>query len=101
MSGHYPFRELVKDFSPEQLEAVRQKKQELARIELHELLSTTAQSWDTDPTLTSIERIESCLGYLQQVVVAMGGELAVTAKFPSNVEVKIDLPSMNWAKIEV
>jgi hypothetical protein len=43
MSGHYPFRELVKDFSPEQIEAVRQKKQELARIELHELLSTTAQ----------------------------------------------------------
>jgi hypothetical protein len=35
MSGHYPFRELVKNFSPIQIEAVRQKKQELTQLELH------------------------------------------------------------------
>jgi hypothetical protein len=35
MSGHHPFRKLVKDFSPVQIEAVRQKKQELTQLELH------------------------------------------------------------------
>jgi hypothetical protein len=78
-----------------------QKKQELAQMELHELLSATALTWEIDPTSTSIERIESCLGYLQQIVVKMGGELAVTAKFPNDVEVKIDLPSVHWANVEV
>ena len=43
---------------------------------------------------TPIERVEASLEYLRQVVNDMGGELAITAKFPDDLEVTIDaLPS--------
>ena len=51
-------------------------------------------NWEIDPMSTPIERVEASLEYLRQVVNDMGGELAITAKFPDDLEVTIDaLPS--------
>jgi hypothetical protein len=89
MSGHQSFQELIKDFSSERVEKIATKKQSLAKLELSELLKAAAPGWEIDPLSTPIDRVEACLGYLRQVVNDMGGELAVTAKFPNNVEVSI------------
>jgi hypothetical protein len=90
MSGHQSFQGLIKDFSPERIERIDQKKQVLAKLELNELLKAAAPSWEIDPLSAPIDRIEACLGYLRQVVNDMGGELSITAKFPNNVEVSIN-----------
>ncbi len=89
MSGHKSFRELVKDFPPERIERINQKKQALAQFELRELLKAAASDWEIDPLSAPIDRVEACLGYLRQVVNEMGGELAITAKFPNDIEVSI------------
>jgi hypothetical protein len=90
MSGHQSFQGLIKDFSPERVERIDQKKQALAQLELSELLKAAAPGWEIDPLTAPIDRIEACLGYLRQVVNDMGGELAITAKFPNNIEVSIN-----------
>jgi hypothetical protein len=90
MSGHQSFQGLIKDFSPERVERIDQKKQALAQLELSELLKAAAPGWEIDPLSAPIDRIEACLEYLRQVVNDMGGELAITAKFPNNIEVSIN-----------
>jgi hypothetical protein len=90
MSGHKSFQGLIKDFSPERVEGIDKKKQALAQFELGELLKAAAPGWEIDPSSAPIDRVEACLGYLRQVVTDMGGELAITAKFPNNVEVTIN-----------
>jgi hypothetical protein len=90
MSGHQSFQKLIADFSPERVEKIAQKKQFLAQLELSELLKAAAPNWEIDPLSAPIDRVEASLGYLRQVVNEMGGELAITAKFPNNVEVSID-----------
>jgi hypothetical protein len=90
MSGHQSFQGLIKDFSPERVERIDQKKQALAQLELSELLKAAAPGWEIDPLTAPIDRIEACLEYLRQVVNDMGGELAITAKFPNNIEVSIN-----------
>jgi hypothetical protein len=53
MSGHYPFRELVKDFSSVRIEAVRKKKHELTQLELHrELFIQTVDEQQSEFQLT-------------------------------------------------
>ncbi len=90
MSGHKSFQGLVKDFSLERVEKIDQKKQFLSQVELSDLLKAAASDWEIDPLSTPIDRVEACLGYLRRVVNDMGGELAITAKFPNNVEVSIN-----------
>jgi hypothetical protein len=90
MSGHKSFQGLIKDFSSERIEKIDQKKQSLAQVELNELLKEAVSDWELDPLSTPFDRVEACLGYLRQVVNDMGGELAITAKFPNNVEVSIN-----------
>ncbi len=69
MSGHHPFHQLTKDFSPERLAAIQQKKQVLEKMNLQDLL--------------------------REALNDMGGELAITAKFPNDLEVSTDaLPSL-------
>jgi hypothetical protein len=95
MSGHHPFHQLTKNFSPERLAAIQQKKQALEKMNLQDLLREASLTWEIDPTSTPIERVEASLEYLRQVVNDMGGELAITAKFPNDLEVTIDaLPSL-------
>jgi hypothetical protein len=55
MSGHKSFQGLIKDFSPERIERIDQKKQALAQLELSELLKAAAPGWDTQVTGLSIE----------------------------------------------
>jgi hypothetical protein len=95
MSGHHPFHQLTKDFSPERLAAIQQKKQALETMNLKDLLKEASLTWEIDPMSTPIERVEASLEYLRQVVNDMGGELAITAKFPNDLEVTIEaLPSL-------
>jgi hypothetical protein len=89
MSGHHPFHQLTKDFSPERLAAIQQRRQALEKIDLHELLISAALDWEIDPNSTPIERVETSLQYLRQAIRAMGGELSVRAKFPNDIEVEI------------
>jgi hypothetical protein len=96
MSGHKSFQELIKDFSPERIEGIGQKKQSLAQLELSELLKAAASDWEVDPLSAPIDRMEACLDHLRQVVKEMGGELAITARFPNNVEVSIN----SWPNID-
>jgi hypothetical protein len=90
MSGHHPFRQLTKDFPPERLAIIQQRRQALEKMDLHELLTNAALDWEIDPNSTPIERVEASLQYLRQAIRAMGGELSVTAKFPNDLEVEID-----------
>jgi hypothetical protein len=48
MSGHHSFQGLIKDFSPERIERIDQKKQALAH-------KAAAPAWDTQVTGLSIE----------------------------------------------
>jgi hypothetical protein len=90
MSGHHPFRQLTKDFSPERLEAIRQRRQVLEEMDLYSLLMDASIDWEIDPNSKPIERVAASLEYLRQVVKEMGGELAITAKFPNDLEIPID-----------
>jgi hypothetical protein len=90
MSGHHAFRQLTKDFSPERLITIQQRRQTLEEMDLHELLINAALDWEIDPNSTPIERVEASLQYLRQAIRVMGGELSVTAKFPNDIEVEID-----------
>jgi hypothetical protein len=95
MSGHHPFHQLTKDFSPERLTTIQQKKQALEKMNLQDLLKEASLTWEIDPKSTPIARVEASLEYLRQVVNEMGGELTITATFPNDLEVTIDaLPSL-------
>ncbi len=89
MSGHHPFSQLTKDFSPERLAAIQRQRQALEKMTLHDVLINASLDWELDPNLTPMEQVETTLQYLQQAVRAMGGELSVTAKFPNDIEVEI------------
>jgi hypothetical protein len=90
MSGHRSFQTLIQDFPQERLDNIARKQDNLARMELQEIIASTSQSWQIDPSTDSLSRVNACLDYLRQAVAEMGGELAITAKFPNDVEVVID-----------
>ncbi len=91
MSGHHPFQRLVDNLPEERKLAIEQKKKAmLAEIELREAIASSIANWHLDPATTSIEQVDACLNYLRQSVRDLGGELAITAKFPDMVELSID-----------
>jgi hypothetical protein len=91
MSGHQPFQRLVQNLPIERRLAIEQKKKAmLAEIELRESIELTIANWQVDTSTTSIEQVDACLDYLRQAVRDLGGELAITAKFPDRVELSID-----------
>jgi hypothetical protein len=91
MSGHHPFQRLVENLPEERKLAIEQKKKAmLAEIELREAIESSIANWHIDPSVTSIEQIDACLNYLRQSVRSLGGELAITAKFPNMEELSID-----------
>jgi hypothetical protein len=66
MSGHHPFQRLVENLPEQRKLAIEQKKKAmLAEIELREAIESS-------------------------IVRDLGGELAITAKFPDMVELSID-----------
>jgi hypothetical protein len=91
MSGHQPFQRLVENLPEERKLAINQKKKAmLAEIKLREAIESSVANWHIDTTTTSIEQVDACLNYLRQAVRELGGELAITAKFPEMVELEID-----------
>lgn len=91
MSGHQPFQRLVENLPEARKLAIEQKKKAmLAEIELREAIESNIAKWHIDPSTTSIEQVDACLKYLRQAVRDLGGELAITAKFPDMVELSID-----------
>jgi hypothetical protein len=90
MSGHRSFRTLIQDLPQERLDNIARKQDNLARMELQEIIAHTSQSWQIDPSTDSLSRVSACLDYLRQAVAEMGGELAIVAKFPNDIEVVID-----------
>jgi hypothetical protein len=97
MSGHQPFQRLVENLPEERKLAIEQKKQAmLAEIELREAIESSIANWHIDTATTSIEQVDACLNYLRQSVRDLGGELAITAKFPDMLELSI-LPGRGFA----
>jgi hypothetical protein len=99
MSGHHPFQRLVENLPEERKLAIEQKKKAmLVEIELREAIESSIANLHVDPATTSnglssataIEQVDACLNYLRQAVRDLGGELAITAKFPDMVEIAID-----------
>jgi hypothetical protein len=91
MSGHHLFQRLVENLPEERKLAIEQKKKAmLAEIELREAIASSIANLHLDPATTSIEQVDACLNYLRQSVRDLGGELAITAKFPDMVELSID-----------
>jgi hypothetical protein len=90
MSGHRSFQSLTQDFPPERLDTIAQKQAALARLELQEIIIAASPGWQIEPNTSSLEQVNACLAYLRQAVEDMGGELAITAKFPNDVEIVLD-----------
>jgi len=92
MSGHKPFSELTKDFSPKrkaEVEALTNKlREEITLQELREALSI--QQEESGELLgikqAAVSRIEGHsdihLSNLRKVIESMGGELVIIARFP-------------------
>ena len=92
MSGHHPFRELTKDFSPERqariAEKVLQLKQEMALAELRHARQQSqadlaARLHVHQPAIAKMERrTDMYVSNLRRFIAAMGGTLEIVAHFP-------------------
>ena len=92
MSGHHPFRELTKDFSPERqariAEKVLQLKQEMALAELRQARQQSqadlaARLHVQQPAIAKMERrTDMYVSNLRRFIAAMGGTLEIVAHFP-------------------
>jgi len=92
MSGHHPFRELTKDFSPERqariAEKVLQLKQEMALVELRHARQQSqadlaARLHVHQPAIAKMERrTDMYVSNLRRFIAAMGGTLEIVAHFP-------------------
>ncbi len=92
MSGHRPFRELTKDFTPERRQRIDEIKRELlAEMPLHELrrareltqkdLAETLHI--TQPAIAKLEqRTDIYVSSLRSYIEAVGGHLKIIAEFP-------------------
>ena len=92
MTGHHPFSDLTKDFSPQRQalveEKVRALRQEMA---LHELRKARKQSQAdlaqrlevNQPAVAKMERrTDMYVSNLRRFIEGMGGELEIIAHFP-------------------
>ncbi len=92
MSGHKPWSELTKNFTPEQRREIEEMtRQALAEMPLHELRQarelTQKQLAETlnvnQPAVSKLEqRTDAYISSLRSYVEAMGGKLKITAEFP-------------------
>lgn len=92
MSGHHPFRELTKDFSPERqariAEKVLQLKQEMPLAELRQArqqsqVDLAARLHVQQPAIAKMERrTDMYVSNLRRFIAAMGGTLEIVAHFP-------------------
>ena len=98
MTGHKPFSELTKDFSPERkakiADQTNQLREEMTLQELREALNLHQTELSRlgikQATVSRMEnRKDIHVSQLKKVIEAMGGELVITARFP-NVSVCIN-----------
>jgi transcriptional regulator with XRE-family HTH domain len=92
MSGHRPFRELTKSFSPARKARVADKAAALeTALALHELRKRRAVSQEElasrlavgQPAVAKLERrTDMYVSNLRRYVEALGGKLTITAQFP-------------------
>lgn len=92
MSGHHPFRELTKDFSPERqariAEKVLQLKQAMPLAELRHArqqsqVDLAARLHVQQPAIAKMERrTDMYVSNLRRFIAAMGGTLEIVAHFP-------------------
>ena len=99
MTGHKPFSELTRDFSPERKAKIasltNQLREEMTLQELRSALNLhqTELSSRLGIKQAAVSRMENRkdihVSHLKKVIEAMGGELVITARFP-NMEVCIN-----------
>ena len=92
MSGHRPFSELTKDFTPERLQRIEAKKAELrATMPLHELRQAQIMTQKrlsellavNQPAISKMERrADMYISTLRSYIEALGGQLKIVAEFP-------------------
>ena len=92
MSGHRPFRELTKHFTPEQRQRVEKKKAEMrADMALHEVRNARALTQKAiaealhvkQPAVAKLERrADMYVSNLRAYIEAVGGHLKIVAEFP-------------------
>ena len=92
MSGHHPFRELTKDFSPERqariADKVRLLKHGMALAELRKARQQSqaelaARLHVNQPAIAKMERrTDMYVSNLRRFIAAMGGTLEIVAHFP-------------------
>jgi ribosome-binding protein aMBF1 (putative translation factor) len=92
MTGHRPFNELTKSFSPERKTRVAARVTELkADMPLHELRQARERSQEDlarelnvgQPAVAKLERrADMYVSNLRRYVEALGGSLEITARFP-------------------
>jgi transcriptional regulator with XRE-family HTH domain len=92
MSGHHPFSELTKNFSPERRARVAEKvqllKQEMALAELRKARQQSqadlaARLQVNQPAIAKMEhRADMYVSNLRRFIEAMGGTLEIVAHFP-------------------
>src|SRR5713101_827041 len=94
MSGHRPFNELIKDFSPERqarmADNVRTLKQAMALADLreargHSQADLAARLHVKQPAVAKMEhRTDMYVSNLRRFIEAMGGTLEIVAHFPES-----------------
>ena len=92
MSGHHPFSELTKDFTPERRRRIEAMKSELmAEMPLHELRHARALTQKdlaqtlkvNQPAIAKLEkRTDLYVSSLRSYIEAVGGRLKIIAEFP-------------------
>ena len=92
MSGHHPFSELTKDFTPERRRRIQALKDKLlADMPLHELRRARALTQQdlaetlkvNQPAVAKLEqRADMYVSSLRSYVEAVGGRLKIIAEFP-------------------
>ena len=106
MSGHYPFRELTKDFSPERQARIAGKvrllKQDMARAELRKARQQSqaelaARLHVNQPAIAKMEhQTDMYVSNLRRCIEAIGGTLEIVAHFPDG-----SVTITNFSEIEV
>ena len=95
MSGHHPFSDLTRDFTPERRRSIEAMKRELlAEMPLHELRRARALTQRdmakmlkvNQPAVSKLEqRADVYLSSLRSYVEAAGGKLKIVAEFPEGI----------------
>ena len=110
MTGHRPFRELTKGFSPERKARVADKAAALeTALALHELRKNRAVSQEElaaklsvgQPAVAKLERrADMYVSNLRRYVEALGGTLEITARFPDGTVTIADVGGADAEKVK-